>query len=206
MRKILKTWFWVIILWSIYRYIFVMPEWFDEFIVKPIFFILVPLNILRFKHIPGFEKRKNVFDDIIIGISAGFFMAITAVVANKVKYGDLSFAPVIPVIGGGIILYIIISLATGISEEILGRGFIFKLFSHKYSIFLSAFFSSVFSVSIHIPVLLMRLNFQGITLIIYLISIFLLSMVNSYLYAQRKSLVLPILIHAFWNMAVALYI
>lgn len=207
MRNIFKVWLSVFIPWTIYRIFFRFPEWVDEFLIKPAVFILLPFNLTSVKTIPGFEKKRKVFEDIMIGISTGTVFAISAVLANKAKYGTVTTSPVLPLNGAGILLYLFLSLATAASEEILGRGFFFNMLKKHYkSIFLSAVISSLLSLSLHLPLLFTQLNLTGVTLATFLSSVFLLSMANSYIYQIRKSLVLPILVHLFWNMSVALYL
>lgn len=206
MNKVLKIWLCVFIPWTIYRIFFRFPEWVDEFLVKPAIFILLPLNLSGFKVFPGFEKRRKVFEDVIIGISVGFVFAFSALLANKAKYGSFLFSSALPLYGTGIVLYLFLSLATSVSEEVLGRGFIFNELKKTRGVFPSALFSSLFSLSLHLPIIFTQLNLAGITLATFLASVFLLSMVNAYLYQNRGSLVLPILIHLFWNMSVALYL
>lgn len=206
MKNVLKIWLSVVIPWTIYRLVFRFPEYVDELLVKPLIFILLPLGITKAKTIPGFDKRKNVFEDIIIGAAIGFVFAFVALLSNKLKYGSFLFNPILPVYGKGLILYLGLSLATGITEEILGRGFFFNTLKKHWSLLSSATVSSLLSLSMHFPILFTQLHLSGATLSVFLCSVFLLSMVNCYLYENRGSLVLPILIHMFWNMTVALYL
>lgn len=206
MKKVFKVWVCVFIPWTIYRIFFRFPEWIDEFLVKPIIFILIPLSLIGVKMLPGFEKKRKVFEDIMIGIGIGFVFGLSALLANKAKYGTFLISSTLPLYGTGILLYLALSLATSTSEEILGRGFFFNILKKHTGVFLSAVISSLFSLSLHFPIIFTQLNLTGVTLATFLSSVFLLSMVNSYLYQNRGSLVLPILIHMFWNMSVALYI
>ncbi len=206
MKQIFTIWFLLFLLWFLYRLFFRLPEWFDELLIKPLVFVLLPLNFFKLKTLPGFEDRKKIFEDILIGIGVGFVFAVVSLLANKLKYGSLSVLPIINVFGLRILFYLFLSFFTAGSEEILGRGLFFKLLSQKISLFFAAFLSSLFSLSFHLPILATQLNLQGLVLANFLITVFLLSMVNSYLYQLRQSLVLPILLHVFWNMSVALYL
>lgn len=206
MKKVSKIWLTVFVFWSAYRFFFHFPEWVDELLIKPLIFILLPLKITKAKKIPGFESKKHVFEDILIGVVIGFVFAFVSLIVNKLKHGVFSFSPILPLFGTGIFLYLGLSLATSFSEEILGRGFVFGWLKKFHGVFLAAVVSSFFSLSLHLPILLVKLHLTGVTLATFLTSVFLLSMVNSYLYHNRGNLVLPILIHAFWNMSVALYL
>lgn len=207
MRSLFKIWLPVFIIWATYRFFFHFPEWIDEFFIKPAVFIFLPLKLSHFKTIPGFEKKKAVFEDILIGIAVGIVFAISAILANQAKYGKLTVSPIIPINNITIFLYLALSLATSASEEILGRGFFFNLLRKKYNLLLAAFFSGLLSLSLHLPIIFNQVNpLKGLVLLTFLTSVLLLSIVNSYIYQSRESLVLPILIHLFWNMSVALYI
>lgn len=224
MKEIIKVWFIVFILWTLYRILFKLPEAADELIAKPIIFILLPFALLKVKTIPGlagyqsipglagyrlvpgFENKKNIFEDILIGIASGFIFAFSAFIANRIKYGSFSFDPLLPLFGFWIFIYLALSLATSISEEILGRGFLFGEIKKQKGVFKAAIISSFLMLVLHLPVLLLVLHLTGITLVVYLSTVFLLSIVNCYLYENRGSLVLPIFVHLFWNMTVALYL
>ena len=59
---------------------------------------------------------------------------------------------------------------------------------------------------LHFPIMFTRLHLTGSALLFYPLSIFLMGVTNSYLYTLRGNLLLPILLHAFWNMTVSLYL
>ena len=46
-QKVLNVWAVILILWSIYRAKLALPEWFDEFIAKPLIFILPVYLFIR---------------------------------------------------------------------------------------------------------------------------------------------------------------
>lgn len=81
-----------------------------------------------------------------------------------------------------------------------------RLYKTTKNQFGSAATSSFLFLLLHVPILFTRLHLTGTSLLVYPISIMLLGITNSYVYSLRGSLVLPILIHAFWNMTVALYL
>jgi membrane protease YdiL (CAAX protease family) len=57
-----------------------------------------------------------------------------------------------------------------------------------------------------VPILVTMTKLQGITLVLFLVTDFVLAMANSLLFYNTGSLVAPILVHIFWNMTVALYL
>lgn len=208
MKKVFYIWLLIFVFWTAYRFLFVLPEWIDELIFKPIIF-LGPVFYLVKK-----EKKKwasvgiktgNLFVDIYLGIFLGLLFALEGLVTNYVKYGQFSFAPLVRLQGAGLLIYVFLSLMTAISEEILGRGFFFtRIFNENNNFLKAVFYSSLLFMGLHLPIALK--NLSSWTLIIYLFSVFVLGAVNSLIFDLRKSLTLPILIHAFWNMTVALYL
>jgi len=70
----------------------------------------------------------------------------------------------------------------------------------------ASFFSSLLFLLLHLPIVFFVLKFSGLTLVIYLFSVFVLSLVNCFLFRLRGSLLAPLLVHAFWNMTIALYL
>lgn len=215
MKLIWRLFLPVIVIWSVYRIFFNFPETVDEFIVKPLIFILLPLYLARYhtipgfaknRRVPGFENKRGIFEDLITGVAMAFVFAFGALIINKLKYGVFLIIPILPLVGWGSLVYLLLSIATSISEEVLGRGFFFNGLKKKSTIFLPAVMSSLMVLSIHLPVVVTKRQYNPQTLLVYLCSIFLLSMTNTYIYKFRGNLVLPVLIHAFWNMTVAVYL
>lgn len=206
MKNIFKVWITVLVLWFIYRYLLNFPETIDELLAKPIIFVLVPTMVMGLKMLPGFEKWKTFFTDLTIGVFMGFVFAVVSVIANKLKYGELSFYPTIPMMGFGIISYLVLSIFTSFSEEVLGRGIFFANLRKELGLIDASAVASMLSLSLYLPILFIRIKPDPSTLIVFLISSFVLSVINSILYSIRGNIVLPILLHAFWNMSVVLYL
>lgn len=216
MRKheVFLVWFGIFLAWSVFRANFFLPEWIDELIVKPLIFVVPILVIVKF-----FEKRdlaslgftqkpKAFMQDLYIGVLVGSLFAIEGLVANYLKHGSFSFSSLLAVkISGGIGIFLVINFFTSVWEEILGRGYLYKrMFEFSKNQFWSAVSSSFLFLLLHIPIVFTRLHLTGVALIVYPVSILLLGITNSYLFAYRKSLTLPILVHTFWNLTVALFL
>src|SRR3989344_9542363 len=132
-EKSLNVWAIVLIIWSIYRAKFgtSLPLWFDEFIAKPIVFIVPVYWFIKkvektsfFKSL-GFTK-KNILKELLIGLIIGlvFFSILYYGYSSKSIVQQFDFKGLSNV---RYLIYILfLSLATSISEEILSRGFILK--------------------------------------------------------------------------------
>ena len=211
LTSVIRLWAWVLLIWSVYRYFFHLPETVDEFIVKPIVFV-GPVLWYVFRS----EKRtlaslgitgQNFFISLYTGIGIGFLFALEGVIANFVKYGALTINPITAFKQYGFVL-LFLSLATACSEEILGRGFLFSRIyeKSKENLVYATFYSTGMSALLHIPILLTSLKYTGTTLVIYFLSVFAIGFANAILFRQTKSIVGPVLVHLFWNMTVALYL
>lgn len=213
-RRVLFVWFVIFITWAFYRANVILPEWVDEFIVKPIVFVYPVLIISlvyekkKLSELGWFSSFKDFFLDLYIGVVIGIIFAFQGLAANYLKYGRFSFEPILPTDPSwGIIWLLLISLVTSFWEEILARGYLYqRLYKITKRQFQSAFFSTFLFFLLHIPILFTRLNLTGTSLIVYSFTVMLLGITNCYIFSLRKSLMLPILIHTFWNMTVALYL
>lgn len=209
--NVYQVWGLILLLWALYRYYIRLPEWVDEFIFKPLIFVVPVAWYVR-----SYEKRpleslgltgKNFFKSIYIGLGFGLLFAIEGLLVNYFKYGKITINPIEAYQRYGIILLLILSVATAYSEELLSRGFVFgRIYEKRKSLAYAAILSTLMFVALHIPILVTTLKFEGMTLVIFFLTDFLLGLVNAFLYYNTGSLITPILIHVFWNMTVALYL
>lgn len=213
LQRSLNVWAVILIVWSFYRFKFRLPEWFDELVAKPLVFVL-PI----YYYITHFEKKKfleaiwfdrqKVLSDIIFAFGIGALFVIVALLANFVRRGDF-------VLGTGLLsslpanigLVVILSLATGISEEIVSRGFLLKrLYEDSKNIYIASLNGSILFFVLHIPILFTNPKLTGNVLLVFMVTDIILSLAISFIFLTRRSLLLPILIHALYNLALILYI
>lgn len=208
--SVFRLWAWILLAWSIYRYFLKLPEWADEFIFKPLVFVAPVIWYVRKKEKESLATLgltwRNFFTSVYIGLGFGIVFALEGLAAHAIKYGKLDVTPIAAFQQYGFFL-IILSLATAFSEELLTRGFIFnRLYEKTKNLPYAAILSSVMFVLLHIPILVTMTKLQGMTLILFFVTDFVLGMANSLLYYNTGSLIAPILVHIFWNMTVALYL
>jgi len=209
-EPIYRIWAWILLAWSLYRYFVRAPEWTDEFVFKPLVFV-VPVIWYVLKK----EKRPlaslgltldNFFKSVYIGLGFGAVFAIEGLVAHFIKYGRMEVDPIAAFGQYGFFL-LGLSLATAFSEELLSRGFVFnRLYEKTGSLARAAFIGAILFLCLHVPILLTINKLTGMTLVLFFATDFILALANSMLFAMTGSLVAPILIHVFWNMTVALYL
>jgi len=127
--------------------------------------------------------------------------------ANAIKYGRIEIVPIAAFEEYGLGMLILLSAATAFSEELLSRGFVFsRLIEGKRGLFYAALVSTLMFVVLHIPILAFSLKLQGMALLLFFVTDFILGFANALLFYNTGSLVAPILVHVFWNMTVALYL
>lgn len=213
LQKTLNLWAIVLILWSIYRTKFFLPDWFDEFVAKPLVFILpVYIYVKKYEKVPflgsiGLSKEK-IYRNIKTAIGIGVLLTLSAIFANFFRQGTFSLSDsLFDLTKNNLILIVVIALATAISEELLSRGFMLKrLYEDSKNIYSASFLSSVLFLVLHIPVLLANNQLDGNMILLFFVTDFILSMVNSFLFLDGENLISPILVHAFYNLAIILYI
>lgn len=209
-QRVLNVWAVILIIWSIYRANLHLPEWFDEFIAKPTVFIL-PV----FYYISVVEKKeffsslwfstKKIFGDIVWATIIGSVFFGSILFANFLKAKQIGFNGSYGLLQ--LILIILMALATAASEEILSRGFVLKrLYEDSKNIYTSSFFASVLFFFLHVPMLFTNIRFTGNLILLFMATDMILSLVNSFAFLQRRSLIVPILIHAFYNLSIILFI
>ncbi|MDP1722199.1 MAG: CPBP family intramembrane metalloprotease [Candidatus Gottesmanbacteria bacterium] len=211
LEPIYQVWAWTLLAWSLYRYFLKLPEWADEFIAKPLVFLGPVLWYVYHKEKRTIESlgftTKNLFMNLYVGLGFGFVFALEGIAANAIKYGKIQINPIAAFEQYGMVILLVLSVATAISEEILNRGFLFgRIMEKTKSLPYASLLSTVLFMLLHVPILLTSLHLQGTMLVLFFLTDFILGMANSLLYFNTKSLLAPILVHVFWNMTVALYL
>ncbi len=211
LEPVYQLWGWILLVWSLYRYFFKLPEAVDEFVAKPLIFVVPVLWYVLKK-----EKRnlaslgltgKKFFPSLYIGLGFGFVFALEGIASNAIKYGKIQINPIAALNQYGLGLLLVLSLATAFSEELLNRGFLFNRIMEKTkSLPYAALLSTVLFTLLHVPILVTSLKLHGITLILFFVTDFILGLANSMLFYSTGGLLAPILVHIFWNMTVALYL
>lgn len=204
-QRALNVWAIVLIIWAVYRAKFqtTLPIWFDEFVAKPVVFIL-PV----YYYIKRFEK-KDFFDNVGLkkGISVNDIMIslilTTAFIAAMYIMRSMLHLPFTPV--STLIYILLLSVATSISEQILATGFVLhRLYDESKNIVTAPFFSSILFFFLHIPILFTDERIAGYLLLKVMVTDLLLSLSISFMYVARRNLLYPIIIHTFYNMSIFL--
>lgn len=211
LEPVYQLWGWILLVWSLYRYFFKLPEAVDEFVAKPLVFVVPVLWYVLKKEKRNLESLgltgKKFFTSLYIGLGFGFVFALEGIVSNFIKYGKIQINPIAALDQYGLGLLLVLSFATAFSEELLNRGFLFKRIMEKTkSLPYAALLSTVLFTLLHVPILVTSLKLHGVTLVLFFVTDFILGLANSMLFYSTGGLLAPILVHIFWNMTVALYL
>ncbi len=212
-QKTLNVWAIVLILWSMYRTYFKteLPIWFDEFIAKPMIF-LIPVHyfITRVEKKHFFENvdftPRHLRSDFLIGLGAGLLFVISGLIAYYMRYQSVPHLQ--EVFSPSLFLYTLaVAFASSITEEILSRGFVLKrLVSESNNAISAVFLASFLFFFLHIPILFSNPDMRGMVLLQVMLTDILLSFAVSFIYLQRRNIIIPILIHAFYNLSIYLFL
>ena len=209
-QKTLNIWAIILIIWAFYRANFKMPVVFDEFIAKPLVFVLPVLYFIKKIERKSFFdalliRPKLFFADLICAILIGIIFLSTAILTNFLKFNKFFFNT--ENLNAYYIFFISsTALVTALSEEILSRGFVLKrLYEESKNIFTSSFLASILFFFLHIPILFTNQKITGNLLLLFMTTDIILSLVNSFVFLTRKSLFLPIFIHALYNITIILF-
>ena len=93
-QRALNLWAVVLIIWAVYRAKLQLPEWFDEFIAKPLVFILPVYYYVRRiekkSFFPSIDlKFKITFSDLLISFAIGGIFSFSAILANAIKFKNV---------------------------------------------------------------------------------------------------------------------
>ncbi|MCL4374681.1 CPBP family intramembrane metalloprotease [Patescibacteria group bacterium] len=210
MQKTLNFWAIILIVWSIYRANFHLPEAVDELIVKPAIFILpVYFFITRWEKRPFFAgiglNFSSIKKDALVGFGAGGLFFLVGILANYFKHQRQIVLPsfhLAPALAS-----LVLATATSVSEEVLSRGFVLKrLYQESKNVFSASFLASVLFFFLHVPILFTSLRISGGTILFIMATDIVFSLFVSFTYLERKSLLPAILIHALYNLSFVFFV
>jgi hypothetical protein len=208
-QKVLNLWGIILIIWAFYRLKLKMPEWFDELLAKPVIFVLpVYYFIKKVENKKFFSSLnwsfKSLKKDLLLSLLLSFVFLLTIFCANWVKTGKI--ISISKNITSSYFFYVfIISLVGAACEQVLSTGFVFeRLYLESKNFYQTALLAAIIFFFLHVPYRFTIPGLVGDKLIFLMMTDVFLSLLNSYFYLTYKSLNLPIFIHAFYNVIIAL--
>jgi len=196
-ERILTVWGITVILWSFFRAYTNIPLWVSEFIAKPLIFIApIYFYIKRFEQSGSFInaigfKGKNLLREVVFAVTLICVLVVVGYISifrsplllsTQVQWGTLLFV-------------VALSVATSISEEVVGRGFLFQyLFKYSKNFFISFSLSILLFFILYLPGVLTSGAGGGILLLSFALNI-IMTTISVILYRLRGNLLLPIAVH-----------
>lgn len=198
----------LLIVWGFYRFLFQLPEPFEELVIKPIIW-LIPVYYLLRKERQDVSSlgitTKGIFPSIYYALGLGAFFVLEALIINYIKYkGQFSLGanigelPFLTSLG--------LSFATAFSEEITFRGYVFtRIWKFLGNEVYSNIVTSVFWALIHVPITIFVWKLDLISALTYLLLTTIFGIGSAFVFARTKNILSPILLHVLWQWPIILF-
>lgn len=206
-RHVTLLFTYLLIVWGFYRLLFQFPEPFDEFLIKPVVW-LVPIIIFLREEKGTWESvgitSKKLLPSIYFSLILGALFAFEGFFINYFKYKGSLFQSNIG--SHDLYLALIISVVTAISEEIAFRGYLFnRIWTVLKNEWSANLLSSVLWACIHVPVAIFDWHLSFSSLLIYLFLVFIFGFGASFIFGRTRNIVAPILLHVMWAWPIILF-
>jgi membrane protease YdiL (CAAX protease family) len=199
---LIVVWFFTIFFWTIYRILFVYPEWVEELIFKPVIYlapVFLYLKIRRLnRKILGLQVKSWKLT-LLWGLVVSLFLIAVNLIIWQFKGYGINRSLLYPEF---IFSTLMVATVTAVSEEILYRGFLLNHFTNLLKENSANLLVSFLFIISHLPMALFILGYQGADFYSYLLLIFILSFVNGIAFQKTGNVITPIIIHALWNYSV----
>lgn len=197
----------LIIFWAFYRFLFQFPDNIEEIFVKPIFWIIPLLFIIKKEKVGisslGFTF-KNLAPSVLLSLGLGAVFVIEGLATNFVKYGHFNFAANF---GSAAILATFgISIITAITEETSFRGYIFSRLAYVFkNETLANIVQTVLWIAIHIPIAFFVLNLNLSQALVYLSITGIFGLGSAFIFARTNNIWGSVLLHVLWEWPIILF-
>lgn len=197
----------ILLIWGFYRFLFKLPDELEEFIIKPLLWLIPVFYLLKLEKLPLSSvgiTLKNLFPSVYLALGLGAFFVMEAAIANFVKHGGLNFNANI---GEKVLLFsLIISFATAFSEETVFRGYIFtRLWRIWKNEWLANLVSAILFMLVHLPVGIFVLGYTPLVMVIYLFFVLVFAVGSAFVFARTGNITSSILLHVFWSWPIILF-
>jgi len=197
----------ILLIWGFYRFLFKLPDEVEEFIIKPLLWLIPVFYLTKLEKLPLSSlgmTLKNLFPSVYMALGLGAFFVMEAAIVNFVKYGGLNFNANI---GDKVLLFsLIVSFATAASEEITFRGYVFtRIWQAVGSELWANLATSLIWAIIHLPVTIFVWKLNLASALAYLLVTFLFGLGAAFLYARTKNVASSILLHILWEWPIILF-
>ena len=191
----------LLIIWGFYRFLFKLPDEIEEFIVKPILW-LIPVAILLYKEGSSVLSLgltfKNLFPSLYYSLALGAVFAMEAMLVNYLKYGVFQFKANIG--EAAFMTSFALTLATAFTEELTFRGYIFnRVWQALGSEWLANFATSIVWALVHLPVAVFVWKLNLVSTGSYILITTLFGLGASFVFARTRNILSPVILHIVWE-------
>ena len=197
----------LLIIWGFYRFLFKLPDEIEEFIVKPILW-LIPVAILLYKEGSSVLSLgltfKNLFPSLYYSLALGAVFAMEAMLVNYLKYGVFQFKANIG--EAAFMTSFALTLATAFTEELTFRGYIFnRVWQALGSEWLANFATSIVWALVHLPVAVFVWKLNLVSTGSYILITTLFGLGASFVFARTRNILSPVILHIVWEWPIILF-
>lgn len=206
-NKVFYYTIYLIVVWSLYRVFLKFPEEIEEFVIKPVIW-LVPVFLILRKNKEGIASvgvsGKNLFKSIYFALALGSIFALEAFLINYVKHSGFNFGANIG--DKNMLFSIVISFATAITEEIAFRGYIYtRLKNLTQSVWMGNLITTFLWVVIHIPASIFVYRLTGGPLFSYLFLTALFGAGSAFIFEKTENIASSVFLHVLWEWPIILF-
>lgn len=199
---VFRLFLFVLISWSIYRYISHFPAFVDDFIAKPLLWLPAVYIVVRIYEKKSLEtigiSLKRVRKNVLIGFIGSFVLTGELLLSVGLRNNFHFQLRQITVSLIGITFFS--SLATGVVEEIVFRGYIQSRLMKLYKgVVMPIGLSALFFVIVHLPIMIFVLHYSFSQIISYSVLVGILGVIDGYLFMRTKTLIASVIVHTLWN-------
>lgn len=203
MKQSLVLFIFILGAWTVFRWLVPTEAVTDEFVVKPLLFIVPTIYLLYREKQPlsflGISSIK-LLNAILWGCAAGIFLIGYSILINTFK-GQVPHLQ----LHTNWALGAATALATAISEEIVFRGYILnKIRQTTQSIWLAVGVSTIFFVIVHLPRSILVLHLTWSAIAVYCVLLTFLGAINGLLMWKTKNIAASLTTHTLWNAYLAI--
>ncbi len=201
--KIAGYFFYLLLIWGLYRWQSGFPEYLDELVFKPLLWLL-PIWYLVVKVEKQSLKSLGLvwhkpFKNALLGLGISLFIWFEYILVFIVKKADFNFNPQ-NISAGFWLLAFLVTLATGIVEEVAFRGFLMTRLNQVIKDkLLSNILTGLLFFLIHLPILVFVQNQNFLGIVQFFILSVSLGIIDGMIFWKTKGILAPIIAHSSLN-------
>jgi hypothetical protein len=192
-----------LIMWVLYRRLFIFPVWFDETLGKAVFFglpVMLYVGMTGEKAISDSFSFEKIKPGLLQGIAFGGLFGFAASIVQLVSSGDQVQASVL-FAANSFWQDFLMALMTGFWETVFFFSFVMtviQIVKKNWSLVQQVMLTSLVFMIFHLPNILLR--FSGSYIIGYIILLSGFAVGQAFIYSRRQNGYTLVLSHAIWGM------